>query len=410
MEESVVYELTRRNEIIIPGFRFRNESLYQFTDLLTGIQRETIVVTSSDRLNGLENMFDHIQYFLPCLGFHRSEGNVWCGIQTHGDVTAKKICQVFLDNFLLNDISLTCSDVDYHRQPFTDEYIVNDVFQFHIGNKSGHYIITVKDFPNIKTITLTLHASVEDSTKDEHWRKRAVGSVFPTVLMELISTEPLYLKESTGTVWTDYVSERWVNTLIKNLPKSSHAAEKRVNIFLLAEHGFNARNFMGKMSVKPTAITKIVLIESLLKELCFRKCQDTRMVYGTDSMIIVPNLLGDESSITDIDHFLCPYREFIVNDPLSFDRAFRRLTSEKASGWPNARVRKNTTIVTTMLACLGFGSPIEAPWPHRVAAMRVGLCVHTYVWDSEKMRLCAHQPDLWVQKPFATSSTNTDLL
>ena len=410
MEESSVNELCRRNETIIPGFRFRNEGLFQFTDLLTGIQRETLVIGPSDRSNCVENVFDHIQCFLPCLGFYRSDGNVWCGIQTHGDVTAKKICQVFLDNFFLNDMVLSCSDVDHHKQPFTDEYIVNEIFQFHIGNKSGHYIINVKDFPSINTITLTLHASEEDSTKYEPWRKRQAGSAFPAVFMEMISIEPPHFKDSAATVWTDYVSERWVNSLIKKLQKSTPADERRMNIFLLSERGFNARNFMGKMAVKPTASTKIVLMENLLKELCKRKCQDKRMVlYGTDPMIVVPTLLPGETSIAQIEHFLCPYREFLINDPLSFDRALRRLTSDRDSGWPHAKASKNTSMVTTMLARLGFAAPHEAPWPHRVAAMRDGLCFHTYVWDSEKMRLSANQSDIWIQNPFAISSKNTDI-
>jgi len=410
MEESHVYEFSRRNETIIPGFRFRNEGLYQFADLLTGIQRESIVVGSTNRSNHVENVFDHIHFFLPCLGYNRLEGNVWCGIQTHGDVTAKSICQVFLDNFFLNDIILTCSDVDHYQQPFTDDFVVNDIFQFHLGNQFGHYIINIKDFPSINTISLTLHASTEDDTKDEHWRQRVAGSAFPKLFMELISIQPLLLNENNTTIWKDYVSERWVNSLIKKLPRSTSAAEKSMNIFLLSENGFNARNFIGKLSVKSTASTKIVLIENLLKELCTRKCKDKRMVlYGTDPMIVVPILHDGESSIKDIDHFLCPYREFLVNDPLSFDRAFRRLTSEKDSGWPNARSSKNTTIVTDLLARLGFGAPIESPWPHRVAAMRDGLGFHTYVWDSEKMRMYANQSDIWVQNTFALSSKTTNL-
>jgi hypothetical protein len=140
-------------------------------------------------------------------------------------------------------------------------------------------------------------------------------------------------------------------------------------------------------------------------------------------MIVVAHRLEDEDPDKDVEHFLRPRRQFIVNDPLALNRAFRKLTTDVSLGWPRASAQnQNTTMVTTLLAGLGFVQEEQGPWSHKMAGrgppntdpsekkwdpvkrrwepvypygMRDSLYFTRYIWNADKMLIKANQRDIW---------------
>jgi hypothetical protein len=149
----------------------------------------------------------------------------------------------------------------------------------------------------------------------------------------------------------EYIDTLWAKSLIDSIKPVSNG-----NRIL-------CRNFLILIKIKEDSMPrdgptlKVVLIERLLLAMCKEPCQDKRLCDEKRMKPIVqPELLaGEENGITN---FLFPGRNFIVNDPLAFNKAFRYL--QISNQWPrkNMSLDSGTKGITQILDALGIG-PVE---------------------------------------------------
>lgn len=451
MEYNDAYGPTRRDEKRPTDADGKYEGYHEFVDLVNRISNKTI--TPHDRcfdVHGPSDFFLHLQLFVNYLGYNKKDMDAWCAVGSSSEFTHVHVCEEFMSIMSENGTRFSPSDVDHTTEHYVGTDAVRDIYKIHVGNSTGHYVITIFNFPAIKKIRLKIRASVADDTRGEIWRNKPPGSLFPSIfagmsnirhepssehvppLMETNTvaqqpeTTPVPELWKESELWKEYVDETWVNDLVSSLPRPTQETTELMNRYLLEPHGFNARNLLYKneASAKPHALTKLVFIEYLMLKLCKQQCQDTRMLPpNTQAMIVVAHRLEDEDPDKDVEHFLRPRRQFLVNDPLALNRAFRKLTTDVSLGWPKASAQnQNTTMVTTLLAGLGFVQEEQGPWSHKMAGrgppntdpsekkwdpvkrrwepvypygMRDSLYFTRYIWNADKMLIKANQRDIW---------------
>ena len=109
----------------------------------------------------------------------------------------------------------------------------------------------------------------------------------------------------------------------------------------------------GHRRPKQGPVTKVILIEHNL------------MFLWRQQGIVTPVLLQDEASLETVTRFLRPGRRYEVNDPVIFNKSFRKLQSEHGD-WPGRGNHKTTTSITQILDALGFqGEGVDSS-PHAI--------------------------------------------